>query len=231
MSCGTNQTKISGAPFTTRYEDLPEALPLFPLSGVLLLPHGRLPLNIFEPRYVAMVEEALAHGRLIGMVQPTGQVAADGTPQIFNMGCAGRIHSFNETEDGRFLISLYGVCRFRIHEEIGMKNGFRRARVAWDAFKDDLAAARPALVDREKLVTHMRAYFRLQGVCGDWDMIDRTDDNRLITSLAMICPFQPGEKQALLEAQTLEECCNLLITMMDMALLEDDAGADGCVRH
>jgi uncharacterized protein len=211
--------KISSTPFVTRPEDLPEVLPLFPLSGVLLLPDGRLPLNIFEPRYLAMVEEAMKHKRLVGMVLPTGQHNPDGTPQIFKVGCAGRIHSFNETDDGRFLIGLVGVCRFRIREELEIHNGFRRARAEWDEFLGDLSDMdKPAIIDRDKLVQHMKCYFKIQGVSGDWNMIEKTDDAKLITSLAMICPFQPSEKQALLEAKTIEDRCHLLTTLMDMAV-------------
>lgn len=231
MSGESYKPKIATSPFVTRPEDLPETLPIFPLSGVLLLPQGRLPLNIYEPRYLAMVEEALAHKRLIGMVQPTGQVGSDGTPALFRVGCAGRIHSFNESEDGRFLISLYGVCRFRIREELELKQGFRRVRAEWDEFLTDLSPPRAAIVDRAKLIQHMRCYFKLQGVAGDWDMIEKTDDARLIISLAMICPFQPNEKQALLEAKNVEECCHLLTMLMDMALLEDcDQDGEG-VKH
>jgi Lon protease-like protein len=222
--------KITATPFLTRPEDLPEILPLFPLSGVLLLPGGKLPLNIFEPRYLAMVEAAMAQKRLIGMVQPTGQVDADGKPQIFHVGCAGRIHSFNETEDGRFLIGLIGVCRFRIREEAEMVNGFRRARAEWDEYLFDLNPPPPLMIDRTGLMDHMRCYFKLQGVAGDWSMIEKTDDCKLLTSLAMICPFLPSEKQALLEAKTMEERCRLLTALMDMAVLGDDDEKDS-VKH
>lgn len=223
--------KVSGSPFITRPEDLPEIIPIFPLAGVLLLPGGRLPLNIFEPRYLAMVEEALKHNRIFGMVQPTGITNADGSPQTFKVGCAGRIHSFNETEEGRLLISLVGVCRFRIREEVEMLRGFRRARAEWDGYLPDLTdCTKPACVDRDKLVQHMKCYFKLQGVAGDWDVIEKTNDNKLITSLAMICPFQPSEKQALLEAKTVEERCKLLTALMDMALLGEPDDCD-TIKH
>jgi Lon protease-like protein len=225
-----NAPKITATPFLTRREDLPEILPLFPLSGVLLLPGGKLPLNIFEPRYLAMVEAAMGQKRLIGMVQPTGHVDADGRPQIFQVGCAGRIHSFNETEDGRFLIGLAGVCRFRIKAETEMQQGFRRAHVTWSEYLADLDAPPPLLIDRSGLMEHMRCYFKLQGVAGDWPMIEKTDDCKLITSLAMICPFLPSEKQALLEAKTTEERCRLLTALMDMAVLCDDDDKDN-VKH
>lgn len=224
--------KMTPTPMLTKAEDLPDILPIFPLAGVVLLPTGRLPLNIFEQRYLAMVDEAMGRKRLIGMVQPTGQTEPDGKPQIFNVGCAGRIHSFNETEDGRFLIGLHGVCRFRIREETGMLNGFRRVRPYWEEFLDDLNEPnKQAQIDRDKLQKHMKCYFKLQGVAGDWDMIEKTDDARLITSLAMICPFSPSEKQALLEAKNTEERCRLLTTLMDMALLSDDEEGEESVKH
>jgi uncharacterized protein len=225
-------SKIAGTPFITWPEDLPEMIPIFPLAGVLLLPGGRLPLNIYEPRYLAMVEEALAHKRLFGMVQPTGVPNPGGGCQTFKVGCAGRIHSFNETDDGRLLISLVGVCRFRIREETELRNGFRSVRAEWDDYLGDLTeSCKPACVDRDNLVRHMKCYFKLQGVAGDWEVIEKTDDNKLITSLAMICPFQPSEKQALLEAKTIEERCRLLTTLMDMALLSEDDGDGDTVRH
>jgi Lon protease-like protein len=225
-------TKTGGPPFVTRPQDLPEILPIFPLAGVLLLPGGRLPLNIFEPRYLAMVEEALKHNRIFGMVQPTGTNNPDGTPQTFKVGCAGRIHSFNETDDGRLLISLVGVCRFRIREELELHRGFRRAKAEWDDYLGDLTeTCKPACVDRDKLMQHMKCYFKLQGVAGDWDVIEKTNDNKLITSLAMICPFQPSEKQALLEAKTIEERCRLLTTLMDMALLGEENDDCDMIKH
>lgn len=227
MTSEPSKPKCTGTPFLTQPEDLPDTLPIFPLAGVLLLPGGRLPLNIFEPRYIAMIEEALAHGRFVGMVQPTDHTLPDGRPQVFQVGCAGRIHSLNETEDGRYLISLLGVCRFRVQEELQGNKGFRMVRADWSDYLNDLRGPQPALIDREKLMAHMRCYFKLQGVHGDWDMIEKSPDCRLLTSLAMICPFSPSEKQALLEAKTVEERCQLLMTLMDMAMHgEDDEDCD-----
>lgn len=225
---GENEKPSCGqATFTTRPEDLPEVLPIFPLAGVLLLPGGRLPLNIFEPRYIAMIEEALAHKRLVGMVQPTGQTLPDGRPHVFQVGCAGRIHSLNETDDGRFLISLFGVCRFRIREEVQGLKGFRCVQADWTDYLADLEGPQKSGgIDRQKLMQHMRTYFKLQGVNGDWDMIEKSPDCRLLTSLAMICPFSPSEKQALLEARTVEERCRLLTTLMDMALHGEEDETD-----
>lgn len=210
---------------TLTLAEMPETLPLFPLSGVLLLPRGRLPLNVFEPRYLAMVEEAFRNKRLIGMIQPVGEgLAPNGQPKLFQVGCAGRIHSFNETEDGRYLISLMGVARFRVVEELDMREGFRRVKVDWQHYANDLDSNKNCLIDRACLLDHLRRYFNLQGIASEWDVIEKTDDHKLITSLAMVCPFSPCEKQALLEATSMEECCNLLNTLMDMAGMEDEDG-------
>src|SRR6185312_13944937 len=131
---------------------LPDVLPIFPLSGALLLPRGRLPLNIFEPRYIAMVETALGNGRLIGMVQPSAPETQEPLPPIYHIGCAGRIVSFSETDDGRFLISLAGVCRFKIAEELPMQYGFRRVRPDWEDFLTDINTTGEADIDRDKLL-------------------------------------------------------------------------------
>ena len=221
---------MASDPFALAFEDLPKELIVFPLPGALLLPHGRLPLNIFEPRYLALVEEALAFRRLIGMIQPTGELEPDSTrAKLFQVGCAGRIHSFNEIEDGRYLISLVGVARFRIVEEVEMRRGFRRVRADWQAYLADLSGGKACLVNRSGLLEQLRCYFNLQGIASEWEMIEKTDDEKLITSLAMICPFTPCEKQALLEAPDMEERCRLLTTLMNMASLEDEECE--AVRH
>lgn len=208
-----------------------ETLPLFPLSGVALLPHGRVPLNVFEPRYKAMVEYALARKRCIGMIQPNGQMGERAMPRLFQVGCAGQIQAFNQTEDGRFLITLYGISRFKLLEELPMQQGFRQARVCFKEFANDVTLQPNLLIDRNKLLRHMRAYFKLQGLAGDWEGIEKTDNHRLIIALAMICPFQPNEKQALLEAKTMEECCRLLTLLMDMAVLSQENDEEGGIRH
>jgi len=226
-----DQEKTEGSGFVTQASDLPDQLPIFPLSGVLLLPAGRLPINVFEPRYLAMVEDALANKRLIGMVLPTGVKNPDGGSGVFQVGCAGRIHSLNETDDGRYLIGLLGVCRFRITQELDLQKGYRRVSVNWADFLGDLDPVQPAKIDRTQLMRHVKKYFKLQGVHGDWDMIEKTNDNKLINALAMICPFMPSEKQALLEACTLEDRCALLMTLMDMALVCDDDQDVASVKH
>lgn len=200
-------------------------IPLFPLNGVLLLPRGELPLNIFEPRYLAMVDDALRADRMIGMIQPRqaeGETAGDTAP-LFGVGCAGKITSFEETGDGRYLITLTGVSRFAVEAELPLRNGYRRARVDWTAFEKDRDPAGCLDLDRVRLKKLLGSYFEQHGIACDWGHIDSAPDEKLVTCLSMICPFDPAEKQALLEAA----CCNTRATQF-MAMLELAVKAGGC---
>lgn len=232
---------MSRSPFDPDFQDLPAEIPVFPLSGVLLLPGGRLPLNIFEPRYLAMVRDAIAGPRLIGMVQPVDEPgegresppAHRGSSPIYGIGCAGRITAFSETEDGRMLVTLSGLARFRVLEELAPKDGYRRCRVDWSDWPGDLEPEDEATgrIDRERLLTALRGYFANTGLSGDWDAIQQTPDERLVTSLAMICPFEPSEKQALLEAPDLTERARTMTAIMEMSTLSGGEPAGGEVRH
>lgn len=216
---------MSRAPLDPTSEDLPATLPIFPLAGALLLPRVPLPLNVFEPRYLAMTEDALAAGnRMIGMIQPADPEDRAREPAVYRTGCAGRITSFAETEDGRFLITLTGVCRFEIVREVPTTRGYRRVVPDWAAFAGDLAEPADARIDRQRLLDGLRPYFRQHGLGVRWDTVESTDDERLVNSLSMICPFSPSEKQALLEAPTLEERARLMTAMIEMAVL-DHGGA------
>ncbi|WP_207484740.1 LON peptidase substrate-binding domain-containing protein [Arenibaculum pallidiluteum] len=215
---------MGASAFDLRFGELPGTLPVFPLSGVLLLPRARLPLNIFEPRYLAMTREALASPtRLIGMIQPSEDIPKR-DPPLFGCGCAGRIVSFSETDDGRYLITLLGVSRFRVRGELDRQpGGFRAVTPDWEQFRSDLEAE-DAAFDRGRLVEGLKAYFRRHGISADWSTIEKTPSERLINSLSMICPFEPNEKQALLEAQTLGERAGLLTALVEMAVLRPDDG-------
>ncbi|MGO4721836.1 MULTISPECIES: LON peptidase substrate-binding domain-containing protein [unclassified Inquilinus] len=213
-------------PRAPSFEDLGTDLPVFPLPGVLLLPRGLLPLNIFEPRYLAMIEDALAADRLIGMIQPRTESAA--APPLYTVGCAGRITSFDETDDGRYLITLTGLCRFRVAAELEERRGYRRVRPDWTGFAADMAAPAAAEINRAGLDQALTEYFRVAGLSADWEAIGQTPDERLVTSLAMICPFEPQEKQALLEAKDLCERTDLMLSIIRMAIHGGDAGQ---VRH
>ena len=211
-----------GGPFDPQFEDLPGEIPIFPLGGALLLPGGRLPLNIFEPRYLNMTAAALAAPeRLIGMIQPQQQGNGGGEPEIYRTGCAGRIVSFGETEDGRYLITLKGLIRFAVDRELAPRDGYRLVQARYGAFRDDLAEpAEKVAVDRERLLDALRAYLRQQNVEANWEAIEGTEDSRLIDSLAMMCPFRTSEKQALLEAPGTAERAKIVMTLLEMALLE-----------
>ncbi len=199
-----------------RLGDLPEICPVFPLTGALLLPGGRLPLNIFEPRYLAMTEDALAAGRMFAMIQPNAdQDAVAQGPMLYKVGCLGRLSSFSETDDGRYLITLNGLIRFDVVAEVEMLRGYRRVRADFSRFAADLdEAAPPALPDRAGLLAALRAYFDNRGFDANWDAIEEMDDHHLVTSLAMVCPFDPLEKQALLEAIPLAERAETLRTLL-----------------
>jgi len=210
---------------------LPDVLPIFPLTGVLLLPRGRLPLNIFEPRYLAMTRDAMEGERLIGMVQPADPSIREMNPAVYPTGCAGRITSFSETDDGRFLITLTGVSRFRIREELLLLSGYRRVVAEWDDFADDRNPDE-AVFDRARLTRGLRAFFSQRQVKADWDAVDQAPGEHLVTSIAMMCPFAPNEKQALLEAKTLDERARLLTGLIEMALTAPPPDPEGGVtRH
>ncbi len=207
-----------------RLNATPETLPLFPLAGALLLPGGQLPLNIFEPRYLAMIDAALAGDRLIGMIQPMEDEDL-ARPRLYGAGCAGRITSFAETGDGRYLINLTGTRRFRLAEELAGDAPYRLARPDWTAFEID-AKDDPSLseIDREDLLDALQDYLAIENLQIEWEKAAEAPVEALIVSLAMGCPFQPNEKQALLEAKTLAEQAECLIALMELAG-GDDSGA------
>ncbi len=209
-----------------RRDRLTETIPIFPLSGVLLLPRGLLPLNIFEPRYINMVDDALAGDRLIGMVQPVSACVAGTASEVYRIGCAGRITSFEEADDGRYLITLTGVSRFQVGHELPTLRGYRRVRAEWDPFTGDCNEEEEEGIDRTRLTARLGEYFSRQGISANWEAIRKVSDERLVTSLAMICPFDPPEKQALLEVPTLAERADLLTTLIEMALLGGGQGDD-----
>ncbi|MBX6323334.1 MAG: LON peptidase substrate-binding domain-containing protein [Rhodospirillaceae bacterium] len=211
---------MAAAPFDPDFEALPAELPVFPLPGVLLLPRGRLPLNIFEPRYLAMTRAALAGPRLIGMIQPAEEERPGAPPpRLRPLGCAGRMVSFSETEDGRYLIVLKGLIRFAVAAELEMVDGYRRVVPDFAPFRADLEPDRGA-IDRPRLLAALKAYFTAQGIGADWAAVESAEDERLVTSLAMICPFGAGEKQALLEAPDLAARGRMMVSLLEMAAFD-----------
>jgi Lon protease-like protein len=222
---------MTGNPFDPAFEELPVTIPVFPLTGVLLLPRGKLPLNIFEPRYLNMTLDAMgAPCRMIGMVQPSDSESRGKNPELYRVGCAGRITSFNESEDGRLLVTLSGICRFKIGEELDLHRGYRQVKADWSAFADDLVEEPPAPIDRARLLQGLRDFFKMQGITANWDAIEQSPDERLVTSLAMVCPFAPIEKQALLEASGTADRAAQMIAMIEMAVL-GQPGDGEMARH
>lgn len=196
-------------------DDLPGEIPIFPLPGVLLLPRGQLPLNIFESRYLSMVDDALKSNRLIGMIQPR----EDGA--LYHVGCAGRITGWQETADGRYEIVLTGVSRFRLEAELEQRSLYRRAKVAWQDFAPDLKKMDCLDMDRDRLKANLKRYFEKQGLTCSWDAVDLAADDKLITALAMVCPFDAKEKQALLEVPCCKERAKLFMGLLEMECCGD----------
>ena len=208
---------------------LPEAMPIFPLAGVLLLPFGRLPLNIFEPRYLAMVRHALATDWMIGMVQPRDAKDSASEPDVYQVACAGRLTKLEETEDGRYLILLTGLCRFDIEGELPLLSGFRQARAKWSRFAGDLRRPDADAAGRERLLPVLREYFAGHKISPDWENIEQLPSDQLVNTLAMQCPFDPREKQALLESPGPRERTELMISLLAMSAL--DRSGDTGVSH
>jgi uncharacterized protein len=196
-------------------DDLPVTIPVFPLTGAVLFPRSMLPLNIFEPRYLNMVDDALAADRLIGMIQPSA--ADDGArPPLSQIGCAGRITSFSETEDGRYLITLTGVCRFRVDRELNVKFPYRKVAPDWRPFAADLSERdNGGAIDQETLARALRDYAEAKGFQVDWETATDAPAEMLVNAVCAACPFDPGEKQLLLEADTLADRCDALITLLE----------------
>ncbi|MBI1360247.1 MAG: peptidase S16 [Alphaproteobacteria bacterium] len=197
--------------------DLPAEIPVFPLGGAVLFPKSVLPLNIFEPRYLNMVDDALSGSRLIGMIQPAGLVGQGEHPDLADIGCVGRLTSFQETDDGRYLIALQGVARFGVIEETTRATPYRTVRADWSRYPEDLALdAEPPSLKREDLTTALKDYLERNGLNADWSSISEAPVEMLINSLSTGCPFTNPEKQALLEARTLQDRCSALIALLVM---------------
>lgn len=220
-------------PINTPYgspDDLPRIVPVFPLTGVLLLPRGELPLSIFEPRYTAMIDDALGGERVVGVLQPRigpeGPDEAD-VPALSEVGCLGRITSFQESGDGRYLVGLSGIARFAVEEEVASPAPYRRCRVTSEPFRGDFEALRGEdEVDRRQLLDTFRAYLEANDLQADWGSIGGASTETLVNALSMMSPFGPREKQALLEAEDLKTRADVLIAVTQISLAREpgDAG-------
>jgi Lon protease-like protein len=211
--------------FDPGFADLPRAMPIFPLTGALLVPGGRMPLNIFEPRYLAMTRHALMQpDRLIGMVQPRQRGIERKSdpgfaPEVERVGCAGRIIAFEETDDGRYQVTLSGLIRYRIAEELPLAGGgFRLVKPDFAAFAGDIAQPDFELPGRARFIATLKGYFESRNATVDWRAIDAMADRQLVISLAMLCPFSPDEKQALLETADLAQLGEMLLALFELAV-------------
>ncbi len=209
--------------FKINFADLPESIPLFPLPGALLLPGGQLPLNIFEPRYVTMILDALATPhRLVGMVQPQDGESMENETPLYRTGCAGRISTFSETHDSRILITLQGVCRFHLSSDNLTGGGYRKGKIDWRDFASDLADTPGGSIDRASILCNLKQYLKSCNMNADWSMIEGAPDYVLVNTLAMVCPFDCREQQALLEAPTLAERAEIISCLLNMASHDKD---------
>lgn len=201
------------------FSDFPEIVPIFPLTGALLLPGGHMPLNIFEPRYLQMINDAMRTHKLIGMIQPCLKPQSRGVEPspLSKIGCLGRITACQETGDGRLLISLSGIARYKVLEEVESVTPYRQ--VKFEVFAADLAnEPEDENVDREAVLKAFRAYLNANGMEADWSTVNNTDNDTLITALCMMSPFEPAEKQALLEAPDLKTRAETLVTVSEFYL-------------
>ncbi|MGE0613980.1 MAG: LON peptidase substrate-binding domain-containing protein [Hyphomicrobiales bacterium] len=217
-------------------DDLPAEIPVFPLRGVILLPRSTLPLNVFEPRYIALVNDALAGARLVGIVQPDTGAGEEESPQgstvpLRKLGSVGRITAFQETGDGRILITLTGVSRYRITGERGTAAPYRVCQVDFSGFAQDFEqGAGESAVNRKRLLKVLRSYLQAHDLSADWESINRSSNELLVNTLSVISPYGPEEKQALLEAPDLKARAEVLIALAEMDLAARDDGAGGTVQ-
>ena len=203
--------------------ELPEVIPVFPLPGAMLFPRWELPLNIFEPRYLNMFDDAMRGERIIGMIQSLGGPRE--RPNLARVGCAGRITRYSETDDGRYLVTLSGICRFAVGRELDVTTPYRQVRAGWDEYAADLyAAPETGLPARAELVRALRSYTTALSLQADWSAVEDAPIETLVHALAAGCPFAPAEKQALLESVTLGERARVLIALLEIGGSGDDTG-------
>ena len=213
--------------FTIDNNKLPSDLPVFPLQGALLLPGGILPLNIFEPRYVQMVKDTIAtNHRMIVMTLP--MIGNSNGSKVYKLACAGKLISFEETLDGRFLISLSGIMRCRLKEDIQEKGGYKRMTVDFTEFLSDMKP-NDIEIERDGFFRTLRSYFDIKGLSADWKAIEKCEDEKLITTLAMLCPISDAEKQSLLEANCLNDRAQIMKVILEMSAFEE--GEQNAKKH
>ncbi len=212
--------------------DLPRRIPVFPLRGAIVLPRATLPLNIFEPRYLQMVDEVMSASRVIGMVQPEGSSQEESpvgrTVPLRRVGCAGRVTGYQELDDGRLHLTLTGIARFALRDEVALEKPYRVASVVYDEFLGDLVAgAGEADVDREGFLKALKTYLEARNLRADWSAVSKSSTETLVNSLAIVSPYGPEEKQALLEAPTLKARAEMLVALAEMELAAAGVGGAG----
>jgi Lon protease-like protein len=219
-------------PMNAQYEkaaDLPEVIPVFPLTGALLLPRGQLPLNIFEPRYMTMIDDALRSGhRLIGMIQPDAKhPGPESKPNLYKVGCVGRLTQIAESGDGRYLLQLTGIARFHVEQELSVMTPYRQCRVSYEPFIGDFTARKgEEAVDRKALLRALTGFLKANNLKADWEGIDSAPNEALVNALAMMAPFGSAEKQALLEAPDLKTRADVLVAVTEMELAKSTSGGE-----
>ena len=205
--------------------DLPDVIPVFPLPGALLLPRGQMPLNIFEPRYLAMVDDALGGKRLIGMIQPDVRHKDSAHPVLYKIGCVGRITQLAESGDGRYLLELTGVARFEVQDELTVPTPYRQCRVSFAPFADDFIARKGEEdVDREAVLAALRDFLKANKLKADWQGIETAPNEALVNALAMMSPYGTPEKQAMLEAKDLKSRAEILVAVTEIELAKARTG-------
>jgi len=210
-------------------EDVADVIPVFPLAGALLLPRGQMPLNIFEPRYMAMIDDALRSGhRLIGMIQPdTTHSGPESKPNLFRVGCVGRITQIAETGDGRYLLQLTGISRFHVEEELAADTPYRQCRVSYRPFVDDFTPRKGEdAVDRKSLLHSLSEFLKANNLKADWEGIENAPNEALVNALAMMSPYGSAEKQALLEAADLKTRAEILVALTEIELAKKTSGSE-----
>ena len=209
------------------YKELPDILPIFPLPGVIILPNGNLPLNIFEPRYISMVEDALGKNRMIGMIQPNpGSQKGNG---LYPIGCASKIVSFSETSDNRYLIELKGIIRFKIFKEADTIKGYRNIIPVWESFKHDLNINSESF-NIDSLLELLKKYFNNNNINVDSDELNKVPANQIISAIPQICSFHNNEKQAILEAKTDKERAEVIKSLLKMNLLDESENTSDTIN-
>lgn len=214
---------------TTVIGKLPTTLPVFPLTGALMLPGSHLPLNIFEPRYLKLIDDVLAGDRMMGMVQPRKPETSQNEPPVYDIGCMGKLVAWQEADDNRYVVTLQGLCRFRIERELDRTTPYRLFNVSYDRFADDLLTQDASAIDRDRLMTLVRAFVKVKGYQVNWDVIEAMETETLIDATAVLAPFTASERQALLEAPNMSARGDMVMTLLAMAV-NDSSGSEGTLQ-